>query len=261
MTRSESEAIHHAAAQGFEAGADTYAKGRPDYPPALTDWLRRELRLDASSTALDLGAGTGKFLPRLLETRARVIAIEPVDAMRARLAAAFPDVEIKAGRAEQIPLAAEAVDAVTCAQAFHWFANPRAMQEIRRVLKPGGALGLIWNIRDESVAWVRELTRIIEPFEADTPRYHSEQWREAFPAEGFSSVAEASFTNAHEGAAEQVIVDRTLSISFIAALAPEQRNQVADRIRDLIANTPELAGKAAVRFPYRTVAFSCHKQS
>jgi SAM-dependent methyltransferase len=261
MTRSESESIHHAAAQGFEAGADTYAKGRPDYPPALTDWLRDELGVNASSAVLDLGAGTGKFLPRLLKTQARVIAVEPVDAMRSRLSSAFSNVEVKAGRAEQIPLAAESVDAVTCAQAFHWFANARAMQEIRRVLKPGGALGLIWNIRDENVAWVRELTRIIEPFEADTPRYHSQQWREVFPAEGFSSVTEASFAHAHEGVAEQVIVDRTLSISFIAALAPEQRNQVADRIRDLIANTPELAGKTAVRFPYRTVAFSCRKLS
>jgi hypothetical protein len=120
-------------------------------------------------------------------------------------------------------------------------------------------LGLIWNVRDENVEWVRELTRILEPFEGDTPRFHSGQWREVFPAEGFSPLAEASFAHVHEGAAEHVIVDRTLSISFIAALAPAQRDDVADQIRALIARTPELANKQTVRFPYRTFAFSCRK--
>jgi len=259
MTRSESELIHRAAAQGFEAGADTYEKGRPDYPAALSGWLRAELHLNASTTVLDLGAGTGKFLPRVLETGARVIAIEPVDAMRARLASAFPDIEVRAGRAEHIPLANESLDAVTCAQAFHWFANVVAMQEIRRILKPGGALGLIWNIRDESVPWVRELTGILAPFEGDTPRYHSLQWRRVFPAPGFSVLAEAMFSHVHDGAPERVIVDRTLSISFIAALPSEQRAEIAQRIRALIERTPELASRQTVQFPYRTVAFGCRK--
>jgi len=43
------------------------------------------------------------------------------------------------------------LDAVVCAQAFHWFATREALAEIRRVLQPGGMLGLIWNVRDETV--------------------------------------------------------------------------------------------------------------
>ena len=108
---------------------------------------------------------------------------------------------------------------IVCAQAFHWFANPAALAEIHRVLKPGGMLGLIWNVRDESVAWVAALTRIMAPYEAGVPRYHSQEWRRLFPAEGFGPLRERHFPNSHSGPAEEVIVERILSVSFIAALA------------------------------------------
>ncbi|MFL6551132.1 MAG: SAM-dependent methyltransferase, partial [Povalibacter sp.] len=104
-----------------------------------------------------------------------------------------------------------------------------------------------------------ELTEILAPFEGETPRYHSLQWRSGFPAPGFSALSESEFSHVHEGAPERVIVDRTLSISFVAALPSEQRTQIAQRIRELIERTPELAARKTVRFPYRTVAFSCRK--
>ena len=144
-------AIHQAAAEGYTAKAEAYIRGRPEYPAAVQDWLRDDLALGAGKTVLDLGAGTGKFLPHLRATGAAVIAVEPVPAMRAQLTQRNPGIEAMAGTAEDIPLADGAVDAIVCAQAFHWFANPAALAEIHRVLKPGGALGLIWNVRDESV--------------------------------------------------------------------------------------------------------------
>src|SRR5690606_37054894 len=102
----------------------------------------------------DLGAGTGKFVPRLLETGARVVAVEPVAAMRAEFARRHPGVELHGGSAEAIPLADASMDAVVCAQSFHWFATARALSGIRRVLVRGGVLGLAWNVRDETVPWV-----------------------------------------------------------------------------------------------------------
>jgi SAM-dependent methyltransferase len=249
--------IHRAAAAGYTAKAEAYIRGRPEYPAAVHDWLREDLALSEGKTVLDLGAGTGKFLPHLCATSATVIAVEPVAAMRAQLTERNPGVEAKPGTAEQIPLANGAVDAIVCAQAFHWFANSAALAEIRRVLKPGGRLGLIWNVRDESVAWVAALTRIMAPYEAGVPRYHTGDWRRLFPAEGFGPLRERHFPNAHAGPAEQVILDRILSVSFIAALPPAGQADVAGRIRALIAATPALAGKAEVAFPYDTAAFSC----
>jgi SAM-dependent methyltransferase len=251
--------IHHSAADGFTAKATTYVSGRPDYPPAVGDWLRGDLALGDGKVAVDLGAGTGKFLPRLRATGAKVIAVEPVAAMRAQLSAVHPDVEAKAGSAEHIPLADNAVDAVVCAQSFHWFSTGTALAEIHRVLKPGGVLGLIWNVRDETVEWVAALTEIINPYQGDTPRYHTQQWRRLFPAEGFGPLVECHFPHGHIGSPEQVIVDRTLSTSFIAALSPTDQGRVAAQVRDLIASSPSLAGKSQVTFPYRTAAFSCRR--
>jgi SAM-dependent methyltransferase len=148
------------------------------------------------------------------------------------------------------------VDAVVCAQAFHWFATPGALKEIHRVLKPGGALGLVWNVRDDRVPWVAALSRIMQPYEGDAPRYHSQKWRNVFPAEGFGPLREKRFPNRHTGPPEKVIIDRVLSVSFMAALPPAQKEHVTSQLRGIIATYPELAGKAQVTFPYETLACS-----
>ncbi|UHC13840.1 methyltransferase domain-containing protein [Methylobacterium currus] len=253
--------LHPAAASGFAAGAETYAKGRPDYPAALTAWLRDGLRLGPGRSVADLGAGTGKFTGLLAATGAEVTAIEPVGAMRARLAASLPGVTALAGSAEAMPLAEASLDALVCAQAFHWFSTPAALAEIRRVLTVGGRLGLVWNVRDESTPWVAELTTIMNAHEGDAPRYHTGAWRRLFPAEGFGPLHEATFPYGHRGTPEQVILDRTLSVSFIAALPDAERARVARAVRDLIDRTPELAGRDEVTFPYRTQVYWCERVS
>ncbi|KMO30320.1 SAM-dependent methyltransferase [Methylobacterium tarhaniae] len=251
--------LHPAASSGFAAGAGTYARGRPDYPAALGAWLRDALRLGPGRSVADLGAGTGKFTRLLAATGADVTAIEPVDAMRAQLAASLPGVTAHAGSAEAMPLEEASLDALVCAQAFHWFSTRAALAEIRRVLKVGGRLGLVWNVRDEAVPWVAELTAIMNAHEGDAPRYHTGAWRDPFPAEGFGPLHEEAFPHGHRGAPEQVILDRTLSVSFIAALPESERARVADAVRGLIARTPELAGRDEVTFPYRTHACWCER--
>ena len=162
--------VHTSAQQGFSSQAVTYAQGRPNYPRQLTGWLSDTLQINAHSTVIDLGAGTGKFT-RLLNTLApTLIAVEPVDAMAAQLHKLLPDVRLVNGTAESIPLPSATADAVVCAQAFHWFSTEAALAEIHRVLKPDGRLGLVWNVRDESVDWVAAITAIITPYEGDTPR-------------------------------------------------------------------------------------------
>ena len=251
--------IHPVAAEGFRAGAAAYVEGRLDYPVEIEDWLIHDLKLSRGKTALDLAAGTGKFSPRLLATGATVIAVEPVQAMLDQLIRRLPDVDVRSGSAQQIPLEDSSVDAVVCAQSFHWFATPEALKEICRVLKPGGALGLVWNVREDSVPWVAALSRIMKPFEGDAPRFHSQKWRDVFPAAGFTPLAERRFSHAHTGPPEKVIIDRILSVSFMAALSPEQRADVTSQLKNIIASYPELSQKAVVTFPYETLAFFCTK--
>ena len=240
------------------AQAAAYVRGRPDYPADIEDWLRAALGLGAGSVAVDLGSGTGKFLPRLIATGASVIAIEPLDEMRRHLVAAHPQIDARAGRAQQIPLPDGSVDAVTCAQCFHLFAVPEALAEIRRVLKPGGALGLVWNMRDRTVPWVARIIAVM-PDDHGSTDFDALALQAAFPAPGFSALREQRFANPQTGSPENVIIDRVLSVSAIARLPQAERDGVIARARDVIATTPELAGKPQVTFPNVTRAWSCRK--
>jgi SAM-dependent methyltransferase len=247
--------LHRAAAEGFGRGAQTYVRGRPGFPPQSLDWLKDDLGVGPGTRVVDLGAGTGKFTKLLAQTGAHVIAVEPVAAMIEQLAADLPDVQSLRATAQALPLSDGSMDAVICAQAFHWFATATALAEIRRVLKPGGVLGLIWNVRDDSVDWNAALTRIMAPFEGDAPRYYKDEWRRVFPAPGFDDLRERVFENEHVGSPEHVIVDRVASVSFIAALDATTRERVLDDVRALIDSTPQLAGKAEVSAPYVTRAY------
>lgn len=252
--------IHDSAAAGYAVAAGTYAEGRPGYPPETAPWLRDVVGLDRARTVLDLGAGTGAFIPWLAGTGAKVLALEPVAAMRQRLQQAYRDVEIVDGLASAIQLPDESLDAVVCAQSFHWLATADALTEILRVLRPGGVLGLIWNGRDETVPWVAALSAITDEFEGDAPRYKTGCWRRLFPFEGLSALAERHARYAHVGSPEQVIVARTMSVSFVAALPAAERQDVERRVRALVSATPELAGQARVAFPYETSMFAYRRE-
>lgn len=252
-------AVHRSAAEGFSAKADSYARGRPDYPDAIVGWLQDQLHLGANKTVVDLGAGTGKFTAYLVRTGAQVIAVEPVKEMRAKIEQTLMTVETRDGTATAIPLPDNSIDAVACAQAFHWFATKEALTEIHRVLKPGGKFGLIWNVRDESVNWIAKLTEIITPYEGDTPRFAKGTWRKVFPFDGLSALQEDRFPHHHTGSPEDVIIDRIRSTSFIAALPADEETRVVEKLHALIKATPALAGKDVISMPYTTVAYWAEK--
>src|SRR5204863_4913380 len=116
-------------------------RGRPSYPPAAVDHVVATLGITPGRRVLDIGAGTGKFTELLLPTGAAIVAVEPVAEMRAKVAA-LPGVEVHDGTGEALPLPDTSVDAVTVAQAFHWFDPAAALAEMARVLRPEGGLAL-----------------------------------------------------------------------------------------------------------------------
>jgi SAM-dependent methyltransferase len=240
--------IHRSAAVGYKQAPAAYEVGRPGYPQDAIAVLAERLGLEPGRVALDLAAGTGKLTRELVGTGAELVAVEPVAEMRAALAESLPDVRVLTGSAEEIPLANGSVDAVVVGQAFHWFRGDEALAEIHRVLRPGGRLGLVWNFRDETVPWVAELTRIMEPHRGDAPRAGSGAWRDAFERTTlFAPLETATFRHVHRLTVEGVVA-RTASVSFIAAL-PESRRE------EVLAEAREAVGGPTVELPYRTEVY------
>ncbi len=158
-----------ALSRSFGAAAEAYESGRPDYPRAAVEWMLGPVRTQQGPLrAADIGAGTGKLTRVLVGLGADVIAIDPDADMLAALRRTVPEATTLVGAAEQIPLPDASLDAVVLGQAWHWVRPDAGSAEIGRVLRSGGVLGLIWNIRDSSVPWVARLTSIMRGSHAET---------------------------------------------------------------------------------------------
>jgi len=230
--------VREAPPNAFGRAAREYELGRPEWPAELLDRVSADLGLGPDSAVLDLGAGTGKLTRALVPRFARVVTVEPDDAMRAVLEEVVPGAESKAGSAEAIPLGDADVDAVFSAEAFHWFASPETLGEIVRVLRPGGGLVVLWNIPLEH-ADVGEVAHAVidEAFgrggAPGLPRVLSGGWRRPIADAGFEELREAELER-------ELVTDREgwianlLSVSSIAALPDEERAAFAARLRELV---------------------------
>ena len=191
-------------------------------------------------TVVDLAAGTGKLGRPLAATGARVIAIEPLEAMRRAIG---PAVEAVEGTAEAIPLPDGSADLVTVGQAFHWFDGDAALAEIHRVLRAPGSLALLWNVRRMDDRIHAAIEEMIKPHCEHLPRHHTAAWREAFARTGlFGPLEEMHFP--HELTLDAAgLAAQVASISAIAALPEAERSPILERIRSV-------AGTGQVKLPY-----------
>lgn len=250
----------HSAAGGFERSASAYDRGRPEYPAEAAERLLDLAKVGSASRVLELGSGTGKFTEHLIRRTPHLVTSDPSPAMRRTFQEHFPQVSCLAARAEELPLASASVDAVICAQAFHWFANAEAMQEIHRVLASSGCLGLIWNVRDEEVGWIRSLTEIIDVHSGDAPRYRTGEWQTPLQAHpGFDPLQRESLRHV-VSCDRATVIDRVASISFIAALEEKRHQQVLALVWALLNTHPETRDCEHLAFPYRTDLFWCRKR-
>lgn len=238
--------VNRSAAVGFQRAAAEYEKARPSYPQAVLD----SLPLKAGAVVVDLAAGTGKLTRQLASSPATVVGIEPVAAMRAVLAEHAPTV---AAVAEHIPLRRGSVDAVTVAQAFHWFDAPVALAEIGRVLKPGGVLLMVWNDRDSRVPWVEAMSTAIHAHDDGTSYEAEPDWSAIVAATGlFTPLEVTTADNVQHGVSSEIVVARALSTSYIAAGPPSVREQVARDVRAIVDGFDE-----PFDLPYVTTLFTC----
>jgi SAM-dependent methyltransferase len=254
-------AVHEVAEEGFGRQAETYERVRPSYPTDAVAWLAGNLEIGPGRTVLDLAAGTGKFTRLLVPFGAALVAAEPVEGMWRSFVSAVPGVPIVAAVAEALSIAGESIHAVTVAQAFHWFDAERAFQEFRRVLQPGGRVGLIWNARDRSSGWVNEVWSIMDRVEKRAPWRNHEHWRDSALGErtGFGPLHSATFRQ-EQPITPEGVVDRIASVSHVAVLSPAEHERVLDDVRAVLTNHPDTRGRAELQIPYRVDAYWCERR-
>ena len=223
----------HPAAAGFARAADVYERTRPEYPPDAVAWLAERLGLRPGRVVVDVAAGTGKLTRLLVPTGGRVVAVEPLAEMRAVLEAAVPEAEALEGTAEALPVADSSADALTVAAAFHWFRRDEALAEFARVLRPGGRLAIVYNLRDPESELQRELTKLLERHGADLAWMRSLDAGAILEASAeFESPSYAEFR--HEQRFDpDGLVERVASISYVALLEGEEREDFLAQVREL----------------------------
>lgn len=250
----------HKSTVGFERSAGAYERGRPEYPPGAARALLTHCHVANDTRVLELGAGTGKFTGYIAERTTHLLASDPSAAMRASFHAKFPGVLCVGARADAIPVLSGTVQAVICGQAFHWFSDAASVAEIKRVLAPGGFIGMAWNVRDESVAWVAALTDIIDEHTGDTPRYRTGEWKASLAQS--PEWGELKFESHRQVVTcdRATLLDRVGSISFIAALDEVRHQKVLAKVNHLLDTHVETRGRTRWDVPYRTDLYWCQKR-
>jgi len=234
----------------FGSAAGIYESGRPDYPIQAVDWmLQPVVGGERSIRVADVGAGTGKLTRAAVELGAEVVAVDPDPKMLAVLREHVHGVPTFVGSAEKLPLPDASVDAVLLGQAWHWVEPGAGSAEVGRVLRSGGVLGLVWNIRDESVPWVARLTDIMHGSSAEqalaagdpplaAPFAHVEraEWRWMRPMNRDTLLAMAR------------------SRSYIITASPQDRAEIESGLAALFDEVGAV-GDRAVDLPYVTRAY------
>ncbi|WP_278312648.1 class I SAM-dependent methyltransferase [Lolliginicoccus levis] len=233
-------------ARSFGEAAASYDQVRPRYPREL---LARMLPT-GPGVIVDCGAGTGILTAELVALGHEVIAVDPDARMLDRLRAVLPSVTALEGRAESMPLADATATAVVLGQAWHWVDVAAASREVDRVLAPGGSLLLLWNIRDEAVPWVRELTGIMQRSPAED-MLRGEGPRVAAP---FTQEAAATHEWARTLTPDELRELVRSRSNYLVANAAE-RAEVDARIEELLASHPDLRGRSRIELPYLTHAY------
>jgi SAM-dependent methyltransferase len=236
----------------FDSAAELYDSVRPGFAEAAIDWVLPE----APGRVLDLAAGTGKLTASLVARGLDVVAVDPAPNMLAVLRRSWPAVDARVGRAERIPLPDASVGTVLVGAAFHWFSRPAAEQEIARVLRPGGRLGVLGNPYDPDWWGAKVFEEALRSCAVQPERYSR---TEIVPdLRWFGPSERGRFGHTQLLPADQ-IPDLLASRSYVIAMPTAERAALLDRVRAGVARHLDLDAQA-VEVRYYTEAIRANQR-
>ncbi len=268
-SRFASTVVHSSAINGFNAAsAESYERGRPTYSASSLKHIVSVMNSVSlvspnarNRTIVELGSGTGKFTTSLVSflqekpftlpasfANVKYIATEPSEGFRKILAGkSLHNVDVQFGTGDSIPAESNSVDIIVAAQAFHWMANAATIRETHRILRPGGAIVLIWNTYDYKFDWVRQLDdQILTPaynYKGNVPRQQTGLWRKCFTekaaTDNFGNLHAWYESYTHVGTRE-TIVNRILSTSVIAEREDSYQQDVLKTLNSILDCHTEL---------------------
>jgi SAM-dependent methyltransferase len=241
VTSDESYALPPGSGAGW---TDDYERGRPGWPPEVVSVAATP----STATVMELGAGTGKLTRLLVRHFDRVVTVEPQPAMHRWLAELCPEASVIGGSAEHIPRRDSSVEAVFIAEAFHKFDGDRSLREIARVLTPGGALVLMWNVPVGPVEpSIDAVDRLLEERGPDPRhlehdmtdlnpvRFSTDQWRLPFAGSPFGEIREVRLHHV-QTLDREGLVSFLASMGWIGQMPDDERLDLLDRIRALLTS-------------------------
>ena len=241
----------------FSSRVANYVRFRPGYPAAIVELLRREYELADASEVADIGSGTGLLSRDFLDAGLAGTGVEPNREMREAgdaLLTGYARFRSVDGTAEATTLGDSSVDLITAAQAFHWFDVDATRREWLRVLRPNGAVALIWNERLVETPFMREVEAITDKFAAagDPEGKIREAGRGRIGGLfGSSGFRVDEFPN-HQMFDFAGLVGRISSSSYLPMAGEPAHEEMSGELRVVFEKWQE---DGLVRFLYRTKVF------
>lgn len=252
----------------FGAYAKDYDLHRPTYPAKVFDDLVQKASAGGRpiTTALDLGCGTGRGALELALRVPKVFAVDPdmgmLNALSDVLATSGKDVQSKVvvqrGSAEATGLPPASIDAACLLQCWHWVDGSKGLPELKRIMRPGGVVAVVWNDRDLQDPVVKVLESLMEQY---NKTYHREDrqcepWAKSLYGNDEIPVeAVQHYSNTRQVKDAQALVDLAMTFSYVRnALSAEQQKAFCSQLRQEVAAVVGGSDKA-FPLPFTTKAY------
>lgn len=228
----------------FNANHELYDQARPSFQQDAVDWLIKSAGLKAGSKVVELAVGTGKFTKSIINQGYDLIAVEPSEGMLSTFTKHFPEVPTKLGSSYDTGIESGWADAVIIAQAYHWFADHKSLEEMYRVLKPGGKLVFVWNIEVldnlSDTHWQKITTEKVWSYDINVPQYRHDQWQKSFEGQKwFKTPYEEKILPYQLSYEDAKIWNYWVTRSYITALDDEEQKKLKVFVEEIVEKAPK----------------------